>query len=144
MVPVVGGGDGANVFSGVGLNVARTGTDLVVQGSPVAVAPACAGLGTLQAMLIAGCVPAYFYFGERGGARYWTSMLALLAMSWLANTLRVIAIVIAAVSYGSEFAMGAFHQVGGWLVLVAMFALCCGTFALLQRLPSTSPARSAA
>ena len=93
-------------------------------------------------MLIAGCVPAYFYFGERGGAKYWASILGLLAMSWLANTLRVIAIVVAAVSYGSEFAMGTFHQVGGWLVLVAMFALCCGTFALLQRLPSASPAKA--
>ena len=71
-------------------------------------------------------------------------ILALLAMSWLANTLRVIAIVVAAVSYGSEFAMGAFHQVGGWLVLAAMFALCCGTFALLRRLPFASPPKSPA
>ena len=128
------------VFSWIGLNVTRAGTDLVVQGCPVAVAPACAGLGTLQAMLIAGCVPAYLYFGERGGARYWASLLALLGVSWLANTIRVMSVVVAAVSMGPEFAMGAFHRFGGLLVVFATFCLCCGVFSLLQRLPA-APAR---
>ena len=124
------------VFSGLGLDVVRAGTELVVQGSPVSVAPACAGLGTLQAMLIAGCAPAYLYFGAGGGATYWTGLAALLVMSWIANTLRVITVVVAAVSMGPEFAMGAFHQLGGWLVLFTMFLLCCGAFTLLRRWPA--------
>ncbi len=130
------------VFSGLGLNVARAGTDLIVQGNPIAVAPACAGLGTLQAMLIAGVVPAYLYFGARGGAKYWTGLFALLVMSWLANTIRVLTVVVAVVSFGSKFAMGTFHQADGWLVVFTMFLLCCGAFTLLQRLPGV-PAKPA-
>lgn len=122
------------LFSATGLSVTREGTNLLVQGTPIAVAPACAGLDTLQAMLIAGCAPAFFCFGERGGAKYWLSLPALLAMSWLANTARVIVICVAAVSFGSEFAMGKFHDIGGWLVLLMMFGLCCGAFSLVRQL----------
>ena len=129
------------VFCGLGLQVARAGTDLVVQGCPVAVAPACAGLGTLQAMLIAGCVPAYLYFGERGGVKYWVALVSLLGVSWAANTIRVMSVVVAAVTRGPEFAMGAFHQFGGLLVIFATFCLCCGVFSFLQRL-RTAPTRS--
>lgn len=127
------------LFSGIGFNVAREGTNLLVQGAPVAVAPACAGLGTLQAMLIAGCVPAFFSFGEKGGVKYWTSLFVLLVMSWLANTLRIITIAAAAVSFGSDFAMGPFHDAGGLFVLFAMFCLCCAAFSFARKFAPQNP-----
>ena len=120
------------LFSSIGLTVAREGTNLLVQSSLIAVEPACAGLDTLQAMLIAGCAPAFFCF-PRGGPKYWTCLLSLLAVSWFANTVRVITIAAAALALGSEFAMGAFHNLGGCLVLAVMFALCCAAFSLVRR-----------
>jgi exosortase/archaeosortase family protein len=131
------------MFSAVGLDVGRSGTNLLVQGTPIAVAPACAGLGTLQAMLMAGCALAFIYFGRGGGPRYWLSLPALLAMSWLANTLRVIVIAMAAVSFGPVFARGTFHGLGGLAVLVAMFGVCCAAFGLLRRLAPASARDSA-
>lgn len=125
-------------FSAVGFAVTRDGTNLVVQGTRIAVAPACAGLETLQAMLIAGCAPAFFCFGAKGGAKYWGSLLALFAMSWLANTARVMSIAIAAISFGPKFAMGAFHDLGGWMVLLAMFSMGCGAFSLVGKMSNGS------
>jgi exosortase/archaeosortase family protein len=132
-----------SIFAGLGLSVTRIGTNLVVQGAPIAVAPACAGLGTLQAMLLAGCALAYIYFGREGGLRYWLSLPALVVVSWLANTLRVLTIAAAALSFGPAFAAGKFHQVGGLAVILTMFCLCVGVFTLLRRLPAVSGGRPA-
>ena len=127
-----------NIFAGLGLSVARTGTNLIVQGAPIAVAPGCAGLGTLQAMLLAGCALASIYFGREGGLRYWLSLPALVLVSWLANTLRVLAIAAAALSFGPAFAAGRFHEWGGLAVLCTMFGLSWGAFTLLRRWPAVS------
>jgi exosortase/archaeosortase family protein len=132
-----------SVFSAAGLHVTRTGTNLLVQGTPIAVAPACAGLGTLQAMLMAGCALAFIYFGRDGGPRYWLSLPALLVMSWLANTVRVIAITVVAVSFGPNFAAGTFHALGGLVVVLAMFGVCCAAFTLLRRLSAASSGNAA-
>jgi exosortase/archaeosortase family protein len=131
-------GTAETMFAGLGLSVARTGTNLVVQGAPIAVAPACSGLGTLQAMLLAGCALAYIYFGRDGGLKYWLSLPALVVVSWLANTLRVLAIAAAALSFGPAFAAGEFHRWGGMAVLCTMFGLCWCAFTLLRRLPTAA------
>jgi exosortase/archaeosortase family protein len=131
------------IFAGIGLSVARAGTNFVVQGAPIAVAPACAGLGTLQAMLLAGCALAFIYFGRDGGPRYWLSLPALVLMSWLTNTLRVMVIAVVAVSFGPAFAAGTFHQLEGLGVILTMFCLCVSAFTLLRHLSAASGAHPA-
>jgi exosortase len=110
------------VFGVVGLAVAREGTQLVVQGLPVAVDASCSGLRVLQAMLIAGWVLVYLEL--RGARGYWWALPGLVVAAWLANVLRVLTLCVAALTFGSEFARGWFHAWGGWFVLVLMFGLC--------------------
>ena len=118
-------------FSLAGFAVEREGTFLLVQGLPMRVDAACAGLNELQSMLIAGTGVAYLYLG--GHSRYWWSFPLLVSLAWLANALRIMALGAAALTVSPEFAMGAFHHWGGWLVLCLMFALCWLMFARLQR-----------
>lgn len=117
------------VFTLLQLDVLRQGTRLLVENLPVDVAPACSGLNTLQAMLIAGITLAYL---ELGATRlYWVALPLLVVAAWAANTLRIIAITGTALAFDPETAMGVFHTLGGWLVIVIMFLLCFGTFRFL-------------
>jgi exosortase len=125
-----------NLFSLMGFDVLREGTQLMVQGLPVDVSAACSGLNVLQSMLIAGSVIAYIILGNHPG--YWHNIILLIVFSWLANTIRVITICVAALTLTPEFASGLFHQWGGWLVLFLMFFLCWPIFSL-QKTGSPDP-----
>ena len=120
-----------HLFQLAGFGVTREGTDLVVQGLPVSVTAACAGLKALQAMLVAGTVLAFAQLGDRRG--YWVAVLSLPVVAWSANTLRVIVLSTVALTYGTPAAQGWFHEWGGLFALVAMFALCWGIFAAVRR-----------
>lgn len=117
-------------FSFFGADVTRQGTNIVVDTTPISVEVACAGLNTLQSMLISGTLVAYLTLGSTN--RYWWNLPVLVAVSWLANTVRIIVISFAAVKISPKFAMGAFHQIGGWAVLVLMFCLCWFIFYLQE------------
>jgi exosortase len=119
------------VFGWLQLDVARDGTLLSVQGLPVSVEAACSGLNTLQAMLIAGTLAAYVQIGDR--KHYWWHLPALVAVAWLANTLRILVICVMALSAGPELASGSFHFLGGWAVLCGMFCICWIIFHLAAR-----------
>ena len=127
-------------YSLLGLVVTREGTFLKVQGLPVSVEAACSGLKALQAMLIAGTMLAYIQLGRN--RLYWWSLPLLFVLAWVANTARVLMLTAAALTFGIEFAEGWFHAWGGWFVLMVMFALCWGSFALLewQSRPASPPA----
>ena len=116
-------------FSVFNVHVIRQGTHLLVENLPVDVAPACSGLNTLQAMLIAGIFLAFIELGET--RLYWLCLPLLAAMAWLANTLRIIAITGTALVHGPKVAEGVFHTLGGWVVLMAMFLLSLGLFRLM-------------
>jgi exosortase/archaeosortase family protein len=132
-----GAGAVGGLFSILGFQVQREGTFLVVQGLPLAVDAACSGLNVLQAMGIAGFAVAYVKVPP--GARFWTALAILAPLAWLANSIRILSLGVIALSFGADFAMGWFHQWGGWLVLCVMFALCQWVFGLLAR-----PAKKAA
>ena len=121
----------AHLFQAAGFSVTRDGTDLLVQGLPVAVTAACAGLKALQAMLVAGTVLAFAQLGDRRG--YWAAVAALPFVAWGANTLRVMVLSSVALTYGTSAAQGWFHEWGGLFALVSMFALCWGAFAAARR-----------
>ncbi len=112
----------AQLFTILGYEVTYEGTTLAIDQLPISVEAACAGLNTLQSMLIAGSVVAFILLGSTN--RYWINLPILFVMAWFANTLRIILISAVALGFGREFAMGAFHTWGGWFILVIMFGLC--------------------
>jgi len=110
------------LFGLLGFEVSRAGTNVWLQGFPVSVDPACAGLGTLQAMLLAGAFLALSQIGHH--RRFWWQIAALVPFAWVANTARVILTCVALLTAGPAFATGAFHSWSGWVLLTLMFALC--------------------
>jgi exosortase len=118
----------AAFFSVWGFEVIQEGTFLYIDGAPISVEPACSGLNTLQSMLIAGSMMAYVILGETN--RYWYSLPFLVLVAWFANTVRIISMSLAAIWVSPEFAMGAFHDWGGWAILVLMFLLSWCVFTL--------------
>ena len=120
----------AQVFHLLGFNVQYEGTNLLVDGLPISVEVACAGLNTLQSMLIAGSTMAYLILG--GTNRYWWNLPLLFVMAWLANTVRILMLSSVGLAFGPEFTMGAFHSWGGWFILVLMFLGCWLLFQLQE------------
>ena len=121
-----------HLFQALGLAVQREGTMLFVQHQPFDVSPACSGLRTLQAMLVAGAVLCYLELGQK--RVFWLGVACLPLVAWMANTLRVLALMVAALSLGVDFASGWFHDWGGWLVIFAMFGLTWGGFQVGRRI----------
>ncbi|GAB4455730.1 MAG: hypothetical protein OHK0029_12290 [Armatimonadaceae bacterium] len=111
------------LFSLIGLHVVREGVFLLIQGLPVSVDAPCAGISTLQAMLLAGTVMAVSLpRGKRMALP--VKLLLLVAVAWGANTLRLVVLCASALTWGVPFAQGWFHEWGGLSVLVLMFVLC--------------------
>lgn len=131
----------SHLFSLIGLSVTQNGTNLLVQGMPISVEAACSGLNTLQSTLIAGSALAFIFLGHQ--KNYWWNLPMLVLLAWLANTARIITLVVAALTFGAEFSQGMFHTWGGWLVLVLMFLLCWGIFALQRARPVPAPVAAA-
>lgn len=117
----------AKIFSWLGFNVIQEGTHLTINQVPISVEVACAGLNTLQSMMIAGVAIAFIILGN--SSRYWWNIPLLIVLAWAANTLRIIILCLAALLISPEFAVGAFHVWGGWAVILAMFLLCWLIFA---------------
>lgn len=115
-----------HLLSGAGLHVTREGTQMLVQGMPVSVNVSCSGLKVLQSLVVAGTLLAYTLLGKT--SKYWWNVALLLPLAWLANTARIMAISLAAMTFGPEFAMGVFHSWGGLMVLVLMFLVSWGIF----------------
>lgn len=130
----------ALLFRTAGFHVLHNGTELVIQGAPIAVTAACSGLKVLQSMLIAGSFLAHVLLGET--RRYWWNIAALAPIAWAANTARILLISIASLTFGQEFAMGLFHTWGGLAVLVLMFAACWALFHWQSPAPGPDPAKA--
>ncbi len=117
------------VFSTLGFHVQRQGTLLLVRDLPLSVEPGCAGMNVLQAMLVAGF--ALVYLKVPAGRRFWIALACLAPLAWLSNTLRIVMLGLTGLSMGAEFAMGWFHEFGGWIVLCLMFFLSLPLFRAL-------------
>lgn len=121
----------AHFFKLLHFDVQQEGTTLVVNGLPISVEVACAGLNTLQSMMIAGTAVAFIFLGNSN--RYWFNLPLLIVTSWVANTGRIILISAAALFISPTFAMGNFHVLGGWVVILMMFSLCWLIFSLQEK-----------
>ncbi len=120
----------AKFFILTGSDVQYAGTSVVINGLPISIEAACAGLNTLQSMLIAGSVVAYLLLKDTN--RFWWNLPLLFIMAWAANTLRIILLASAALLVSPEFALGSFHTWGGWLILMVMFGMCWAIFSLQE------------
>lgn len=120
----------AKAFELTGFNVHQEGTNILINHLPVSVEVACAGLNTLQAMLIAGTVILFLILGNNN--RYWWNLPVLIALAWFTNTVRIIFLVIIALTISPQFAMSAFHTWGGWFVIVLMFLMSWFIFSVQE------------
>lgn len=116
------------VFGLMGFPVDREGTSVLVAGLPMSVEAACSGLNTLQSLLVAGTAVAFARLGSL--PVFWPNLLLLLPLAWAANTLRILALTAAALTWGTEVASGSLHSTSGLVLLVAMFL---GSAALFRR-----------
>lgn len=126
----------ALIFGMAGLPVEQMGNYVVIDKTLVHVAEACSGLNLLQSLLIAGSALALIFLGNT--RRFWAATLLLFPIAWLANTCRVLAITLAGLVYGVDFAMGIFHTWGGLMVLVIMFLLSSVIFKAMAPKPETT------
>ncbi len=118
----------AQCFQLLGYDVFYEGTMVTIDGLPISVEAACAGLNTLQSMLIAGTLVAYLLLKDT--PRFWWNIPLLFVVSWLGNTMRIIMLSAAALIKGPEFALGAFHTWGGMAILLFTFVVCWLLFSL--------------
>lgn len=117
------------VFRMLGMSVSRSGVDLVVENLSMSVEAQCAGLNSLQAMLLAGVFLACRFFPEH--RVFWWMLPACVAAAWAANTLRILLITLAALTFSPEFAMGTFHKSGGLVALLLSFGFAAGGMRLV-------------
>lgn len=130
----------AGFFKLLAFRVELDGTFININGFPISVEAACAGLNTLQSMLIAGVALAFVLLKSR--KHFWWNLVLLIPLAWLANTIRIVVLSGAALTFSSEFVSGTFHDLSGWLVIMLMFLVCWGAFALQNKWitkPKTSP-----
>jgi exosortase len=113
----------------LGVEVARTGNQLIVNNTPVAIAEACNGLRLVFALIL---VVYAFAFGLplRNGVR----VLLLLASPLVAMFFNIIRILPTALLYGYESRPLAdtFHDYAGWMMLPITFATLYGLIKLLK------------
>jgi exosortase len=117
------------VFRVLGMSVSRSGVDLIVENLSMSVEAQCAGLNSLQAMLLAGVFLACRFFPEH--RVFWWMLPACAAAAWAANTLRILLITVSALTFSPEFAMGTFHNSGGLVALLLSFGLAAGGMRLV-------------
>lgn len=122
-------------FEILGFHVDRQGTLFKIEGLSISVDAACAGLTVLQAMLIVGVSYAALTLNR---FRFGMALLLLPLFAWAANTVRIIATGVTALTFGPVLARGQLHTWGGWAALCIMFALCLAILPLLE--PKRPPA----
>ena len=116
-----------SLFGAIGFAVEREGTSLLVETVPIEVEAACSGLNSLQVLLLAGSFVNFLY--HRGEKIFWGNLLLLVVLAWVANTLRICLLSGAALTWGSDFARGSFHETSGLMVVGVMLALSWGLMA---------------
>jgi len=109
-------------FVMLGFDVVRAGTLLMVEGQEISVEPACAGMHSLHATLVAGA--ALGWLRLRADTRRLTLwLLALPAIAWLTNTLRIITISVLGLHTSPEMVAGTMHEMIGWSLVLLVFGL---------------------
>ncbi len=121
-------------FGALDLDVLHNGTEVLIEGVLLKVDASCAGLHTLQVMISLGMALAAILAAE--SRFYWINLPLLFALSWLANTLRLIVLAAIGLIWGTSVAESWLHDWGGLSVVFAMFLLSWPIIQLTARLGS--------
>lgn len=121
----------AGFFELTGREAEAIGTSILIDGFSVEVEEACAGIGALQSMLIAGSMAAYFILGD--SPRYWWNVAMLVPLAWMANVARILGLSTVALVFGPQYAEGLYHTWGGAFILCVMFGICLVIFSIQRR-----------
>jgi exosortase len=123
------------LLNGLGISVTRIGTALHVNaggGFSLDVAHPCSGLRYLLAMI--ALTTAYAYFTQRPTWRRLLLSMASVPLAMIGNIFRIFLIALVGVWFGSEIAVGFYHDYSGYVVFAVASALMMWTGGTLQRI----------
>lgn len=123
-----------------GYPIARSGVSLVVGPYELLVADACSGLYSMFSLSALGSL--YMYVSARQNWLHVAVMLvSILPIAFVANTVRVIVLVLVTYHFGDEVAQGFLHNIAGLLLMLialAFFFMLDRLLALIFRQPFVS------
>ncbi|HEY4003511.1 MAG TPA: archaeosortase/exosortase family protein [Candidatus Xenobia bacterium] len=108
------------VFTLMGAPAVLVGTTVVSPDFTLNIVDGCAGLGTLHSMLIAGAVLA---FVQDQPLTRWQNVGKVVAVAFIANTVRIVCIGWLGLMLGAEYAEGPMHDWTGWILVLVFFNL---------------------
>jgi len=123
------------VLNGLGIPVTRVGTAIHIHsgaGFSLDVAHPCSGLRYLVAMV--ALTTAYAYFTQFGMWRRTVLCLASIPLAMVGNMVRIILIALVGVVFGTEIAVGFYHDYSGYVVFAVAILLMIAVGNWLQRL----------
>jgi EpsI family protein len=116
---------GVTIANGLGPVVERGGNHVVIEGGKqLTVANVCNGLRTMISLLAFGAL--YAYVCKLKGVWRLLIFLLTIPVALVANSLRIVSLILVAHWTNVEFATGWYHDVSGLLVFVAAFFLMFG------------------
>jgi exosortase len=110
-------GQAAELARLIGLPIVQEGLVLRTDAFAFEVAEACSGMNSLLALLTLAAL--WIYVGQSAVRSRASVLLSLLPIVVLANTLRVVAVLVFASKFGEDAALGFFHNVSGFLLFGA-------------------------
>lgn len=103
----------------LGLDVTREGSFLVIENAPILVEEACAGLSSMQSMILFSI----FFCRQRIQGGYslilWGSFI--ISMCWIANTIRICVITGFSLTFDTQFVSANLHDPIGLAILGCLF-----------------------
>lgn len=117
------------VFEFTGMDIARSGNLLIVNGNPVTVAEACNGMRMTFALILVA-----FAFAFSIPMRLWVRVLLLVCSPLIAVACNVIRLIPTLWVYGhmEDSTAQMFHDVGAWIMLGVSLAVLMGVVKLLR------------
>lgn len=126
------------VLYGAGYPVARSGVMLTIGQYQLLVADACSGLHSMFSLSAMGLI--YLYMMQyRSWIRNGVLLASLLPIAFVANTVRVIVLVLITYHFGDEVGQGFVHKFAGILLFIVSLLFLFSLDALLDRVLPRPP-----
>lgn len=132
------------ILSTVGYPIARSGVVISVGQYQLLVADACSGLNSMFSLFALGTL--FMYLMQRRNVLHNVILfLMIMPIAFMANIVRVVALVLVTYHFGDEAGQGFLHGAAGiFLMLVALVFLFCADALLARVLADKKPAVKAA